>query len=30
MEQVCQLAVPLPVKLKVGPAWGDLSEYTIC
>ncbi|XP_043257568.1 DNA polymerase theta [Colletes gigas] len=28
MEQVCQLAVPLPVKLKVGPAWGDLSEYT--
>ncbi|CAK9816398.1 DNA polymerase theta [Anthophora quadrimaculata] len=27
MEQVCQLAVPLPVKLKVGPAWGDLSEY---
>ncbi|XP_043519915.1 DNA polymerase theta [Frieseomelitta varia] len=30
MEQVCQLAVPLPVKLKVGPAWGNLSEYTIC
>ncbi|XP_043595515.1 DNA polymerase theta isoform X2 [Bombus pyrosoma] len=30
MEQVCQLAVPLPVKLKVGPAWGDLSEYTVC
>ncbi|XP_076234404.1 DNA polymerase theta [Calliopsis andreniformis] len=27
MEQVCQLAVPLPVKLKAGPAWGDLSEY---
>ncbi|CAL7951362.1 unnamed protein product [Xylocopa violacea] len=30
MEEVCQLAVPLPVKLKVGPAWGDLSEYNIC
>ncbi|KOX75679.1 DNA polymerase theta [Melipona quadrifasciata] len=30
MEQVCQLAVPLPVKLKVGPAWGNLSDYTIC
>ncbi|CAD1478881.1 unnamed protein product [Heterotrigona itama] len=30
MEQVCQLAVPLPVKLKVGPTWGNLSEYTIC
>ncbi|XP_017886855.1 DNA polymerase theta isoform X2 [Ceratina calcarata] len=30
MEQVCQLTVPLPVKLKVGPAWGDLSQYTIC
>ncbi|XP_078050006.1 DNA polymerase theta [Augochlora pura] len=29
MEQVCQLAVPLPVKLKVGPAWGDLSEYNL-
>ncbi|XP_017766865.1 PREDICTED: DNA polymerase theta-like [Eufriesea mexicana] len=29
MEQVCHLAVPLPVKLKVGSAWGDLSEYTI-
>ncbi|XP_054015016.1 DNA polymerase theta [Hylaeus anthracinus] len=28
MEHVCQLAVPLPVKLRVGPAWGDLSEYT--
>ncbi|XP_076663773.1 DNA polymerase theta isoform X2 [Andrena cerasifolii] len=27
MEHVCQLAVPLPVKLKVGPAWGDLSEF---
>lgn len=29
MEQVCQLTVPLPVKLKVGPAWGNLSEYII-
>ncbi|XP_015182607.1 PREDICTED: DNA polymerase theta [Polistes dominula] len=29
MEQVCQLAVPLPVKIKVGPAWGDLKEYHI-
>ncbi|KOC62928.1 DNA polymerase theta [Habropoda laboriosa] len=29
MEQVCQLAVPLTVKLKVGPAWGDLSEYNL-
>ncbi|XP_076224101.1 DNA polymerase theta isoform X2 [Nomia melanderi] len=29
MEQVCQLAVPLPVKLRVGPAWGDLSEYNL-
>ncbi|KAG6796385.1 DNA polymerase theta isoform X1 [Apis mellifera caucasica] len=29
MEQVCQLTVPLPVKLKVGPTWGNLSEYII-
>ncbi|XP_076643351.1 DNA polymerase theta [Halictus rubicundus] len=29
MEQVCQLAVPLPIKLKVGPAWGDLTEYNL-
>ncbi|XP_012271353.1 DNA polymerase theta [Orussus abietinus] len=29
MEQVHQLLVPLPVKIKVGPAWGDLTEYKI-
>ncbi|XP_029175852.1 DNA polymerase theta [Nylanderia fulva] len=27
MEKVCQLTVPLPVKIKVGPAWGDLTDY---
>ena len=27
MENVCQLTVPLPVKIQVGPAWGDLTEY---
>ncbi|XP_024946082.1 DNA polymerase theta isoform X2 [Cephus cinctus] len=27
MEQVQELMVPLPVKIKVGPAWGDLTEY---
>ncbi|KAG7210234.1 hypothetical protein KM043_011783 [Ampulex compressa] len=27
MEQVCQLEVPLPVKIRIGPAWGDLTEY---
>ncbi|XP_050459690.1 DNA polymerase theta [Cataglyphis hispanica] len=27
MENVCQLTVPLPVKVRVGPAWGDLSDY---
>ncbi|XP_044010406.1 DNA polymerase theta [Aphidius gifuensis] len=27
MENCCQLSVPLPVKVKVGPAWGDLQEY---
>lgn len=27
MEDVCQLTVPLPVKVRVGPAWGDLTEY---
>ncbi|KAL0124938.1 hypothetical protein PUN28_006657 [Cardiocondyla obscurior] len=27
MENVCQLTVPLPVKIRVGPAWGDLSDY---
>ncbi|XP_034194144.2 DNA polymerase theta isoform X1 [Osmia lignaria lignaria] len=29
MEQACQLEVPLPVKLKVGSAWGDLCEYNL-
>ncbi|XP_076390192.1 DNA polymerase theta isoform X3 [Megachile rotundata] len=29
MEQACQLIVPLPVKLKVGSAWGDLCEYNL-
>ncbi|EFN66768.1 ATP-dependent DNA helicase HEL308 [Camponotus floridanus] len=27
MENVCQLTVPLPVKIRVGPAWGDLTDY---
>lgn len=27
MENVCQLSVPLPVKVRVGPAWGDLNDY---
>jgi len=27
MENVCQLTVPLPVKIRVGPAWGDLNDY---
>lgn len=27
MENVCQLTVPLPVKVRVGPAWGDLTDY---
>ncbi|XP_032671376.1 DNA polymerase theta isoform X2 [Odontomachus brunneus] len=27
MEDVCQLTVPLPVKVRVGPAWGDLTDY---
>ncbi|XP_012529717.2 DNA polymerase theta [Monomorium pharaonis] len=27
MENVCQLTVPLPIKVKVGPAWGDLNDY---
>ncbi|XP_071632237.1 DNA polymerase theta isoform X1 [Temnothorax longispinosus] len=27
MENVCQLTVPLPVKVRVGPAWGDLNDY---
>ncbi|KAL6260260.1 hypothetical protein P5V15_007793 [Pogonomyrmex californicus] len=26
-ENVCQLTVPLPVKVRVGPAWGELSDY---
>ncbi|KYN42028.1 Helicase POLQ-like protein [Trachymyrmex septentrionalis] len=27
MENVCQLTVPLPIKIRVGPAWGDLNDY---
>lgn len=27
MENVSQLTVPLPVKIRVGPAWGDLTDY---
>ncbi|EZA60981.1 DNA polymerase theta [Ooceraea biroi] len=27
MENVCQLTVPLPVEVKVGPTWGSLTEY---
>lgn len=27
MENTCRLTVPLPVKVKVGPAWGSLTEY---
>lgn len=27
MENVGQLTVPLPVKIRVGPAWGDLTDY---
>ncbi|XP_034941066.1 DNA polymerase theta [Chelonus insularis] len=27
MEQAHPLSVPLPVKIKSGPAWGDLTEY---
>ncbi|XP_014469442.1 PREDICTED: DNA polymerase theta isoform X2 [Dinoponera quadriceps] len=27
MEEVCQLTVPLPVKVRVGPAWGSLTDY---
>ncbi|XP_018400080.1 PREDICTED: DNA polymerase theta [Cyphomyrmex costatus] len=27
MENVCQLTVPLPVKIRIGPAWGDLNDY---
>lgn len=27
MENCCELSVPLPVKVKTGPAWGELKEY---
>lgn len=27
MENAYSLDVPLPVKVKTGPAWGDLTEY---
>ncbi|KAJ8675482.1 hypothetical protein QAD02_011268 [Eretmocerus hayati] len=27
MEHAIELRVPLPVKVKVGPAWGNLEEY---
>ncbi|XP_044589715.1 DNA polymerase theta-like [Cotesia glomerata] len=27
MEHACSLSVPLPVKVKVGSAWGELKEY---
>ena len=29
MENAFKLSVPLPVKVKVGQAWGDLQEYNI-
>lgn len=29
MEGVVSLRVPLPVKMHVGPSWGDLQEFTI-
>lgn len=29
METAYQLAVPLPVKIKVGPTWGSLTEYNV-
>lgn len=28
MESAMQLSVKLPVKLKVGPTWGDLADYS--
>lgn len=27
MENVCQLTVPLPVRMRVGPTWGNLNDY---
>ncbi|XP_048512661.1 DNA polymerase theta isoform X2 [Athalia rosae] len=29
MEEAYQLYVPLPVKIKVGPTWGSLTEYKV-
>ncbi|XP_046737079.1 DNA polymerase theta [Diprion similis] len=29
MEEAYQLTIPLPVKIKVGPTWGSLTEYTV-
>jgi DNA polymerase I-like protein with 3'-5' exonuclease and polymerase domains len=29
MEQAYKLRVPLPIKMKVGTAWGNLKEYQI-
>ena len=29
MEGAINLTVPLQVKMKVGPAWGSLSDYSV-
>lgn len=29
MEESVELSVPFPVKLKAGPSWGEMEEYSL-